>query len=155
MPGEEAEAQHSLRHSSLSSPFCSINILQESHQTLSNTHVSLTGIQDLTESISHHLLQWHVLRKEWVNHGKPAKSGPPPAFVNNLLEDSHTHWFAYCLRLPSLYKPELSSCNINLIACQAENVYFGPFSERVFRYLCYVFGPSTGNIADAQYRAVE
>ena len=61
MPGEEAEAQHSLRHSSLSSPFCSINILQESHQTLSNTHVSLTGIQDLTESISHHLLQWHVL----------------------------------------------------------------------------------------------
>lgn len=112
-----------------------MNILQESHQTLSNTHVSLTGIQDLTESISHHLLQWHVLRKESVNHGQPAKSGPPPAFVNNLLEDSHTRWFASCLRLPSLYKPELSSCNINLIACQAENVYFWPFLERVFGYL--------------------
>lgn len=92
-----------------------MNILQESRQTLSNTHVSLTGIQDLTESIS--------LRKE------------SPAFVNNLLEDSHTSWFASCLRLPSLYKPELSSCNINLIACQAENVYFWPFLERVFGYL--------------------
>ena len=34
MPGKEAEAEPSLCHSSLISPFCSIDILQESQQTV-------------------------------------------------------------------------------------------------------------------------
>lgn len=152
MPGKEAEAEHSLRHSTLTSPFCSMSILQESRQTLSNTHVSRTGIQDLTESISHHLLQRHILRKESVNHGQPAKSVPPPAFVNNIGRQPHP---LVCILFAAAFS----------LQARAEQLQHQPYSVSSRKCLLLallrksfripVIGSSTGNIADAQHRAVE
>lgn len=61
-----------------------------------------TGLTKLTHQA---LLQWF---RGWgqglTSRGPGAKSGPSPAFVHKvLLEHSHIHSFACCLRLPTCY----------------------------------------------------
>lgn len=51
-----------------------------------------------------------------------------------LLEYSHTHWFASCLLSMAAFTPaELSSGDRDHLACQVKNIYYLPFTEKVYR----------------------
>lgn len=61
-----------------------------------------------------------------------AKSGPPPAAVNNtLLEYHHTHLFLYGLGLLGATTAKLGSYDGDHLACKTENNYYLVFIKNI------------------------